>query len=230
MSSARALQLSLSIGLVALLAVLGGPVPVASGATITAYSSFGPGGTFDLFSSYAILGAGVDPFLTRELQAASFVPTHGGPLTQVSLVMEFNTPGTNTVGLSLVPDVGGKPGTTPLETWTFSALDPAVVGPISPGVTGPITLAGNGAALVAGQKYWLVASPGAADTWVSWFLNDSGITAPHGVQDNGGAWDVQTLTQPVFSVAVPEPATLWVMAVGVVGAVVGRRRRRRRLA
>jgi hypothetical protein len=196
--------------------------PAAGQATpVSVYNTFGGGMSYDVFSGFDVLGPGVDPFLTVD-QTMGFVPSLSGVLSEITLAFEY-VQGTNAVDMYLMTDAGGLPGSV-LESWTFPAMTDPFFDPL-------ITLTGDGTTtLLAGQPYWLVASAGAPDTRALWLWGENGVDGPVGSRIDGGPWDISDFTQGAFdvNVVVPEPATMALLAFGLVGAVAARRKTSRR--
>ena len=85
--------------------------------------------------------------------------------------------------------------------------------------------------LTAGTPYWLIAAT-TGDTVAAWNWNSIGDTGPHASSTNGGAFTVGTDTRGAFRVtvgtaAVPEPSTLALTGLGMLGMAAWLRRRKK---
>src|SRR5204862_7553143 len=88
--------------------------------------------------------------------------------------------------------------------------------------------------LTFGTTYWLVATPGAADTFAGWPVNNTGATGPRVVQSSPGgeftlfgANDAQGAFDVIgTAAAVPEPATITFAAAGLALLAAVRLRRK----
>ncbi len=178
---------------------------------------------YNCCNSYTIEGSSTAQYFA---QGFSFTPSASESVSQVDIALQIFG-GTDSVVVTLNADSGGLPGAV-LETWNVSGLPaPATcctLQSLAPGV--PLTL-------TSGTIYWLIATPGAADTFAGWNLNNTSSTGPRAVQSSsGGAFSLfgATDTQGAFDVigaaAVPEPASMALATAGLAVLFALRLRRR----
>jgi len=183
-----------------------------------------PASRYNCCLSYTIEGTNPGPFFA---QGFSFTPSATEGLQQVDIALQIFG-GTDLVVVTLNANNAGLPGAV-LETWNVSGLPaPAsccVLQTLLPAV--PLTL-------TFGTTYWLVATPGAADTFAGWPVNNTGAKGPRAVQSSpGGEFTIFGANddQGAFDVigtaaAVPEPATITFAAAGLALLAAVRLRRR----
>ena len=191
-----------------------------------AFSNYGPSGAYDVTPGHSWLIGG--PGGGTESIAAQFTSAVSGSLDTVTVSLGYGSGGTSWVA-SLRDDNGAdNVGPTTLTSWTFPFTAPTSTG----GGTITLTYAGSPIPLVAGTKYWVAVVAGSDDLSGAWWWNSTGDGAPvyQGRQsfslDGGVTWtNFFTGPRPVVKVTVvPEPATLAMQAVGVVGLVLCRKR------
>ena len=210
-------KLSLLASLAAAFTAVVWSVP-ASAADIV-FSNFGPGNTYQGNIGYT-LGNGIE-------QAMAFTPSSNFTLAQIDVGIGIvPLSGINSVMLSLEGASGGLPDGT-IESWTLIDLPEF-------GSTSNTVQTVNPAkpvSLVSGTEYWLVAS--ASNFEGAWNLNSSGSTGPVAIKRGSSGWFLSgsALTQGAFAVqghpvgvGVPEPATLGLMVLGLLGAGFSARR------
>jgi len=188
--------------------------------TITVYSNFGAGNSYDCCNAYTESGAGSFTGFNA-LQSMAFTNATGQNvvLTQIDIADSFVT-GNNSMTLNLYADKAGVPGAL-LESWTVNNL---------PDLGTCCTIAtvfdSAGVVLLNGATYFIApASDGV--TWEAWNWNvigasgagalstDGGITWVAGPYDPNGAFDV--FAKP----SVPEPSGVLLMGTGLIGILVG---------
>jgi hypothetical protein len=187
---------------------------------IVVYNNFGPGQTYNSTGAYSITGASI-PRLGEGEEALAFTPATTVALVSVQLPLEY-IQGTNSLIVSLRPDVGGQPGTTPIESFTFTGLSAT-----STVVEGDSVLLPH---LNVGVTYWIAVFPGGADTAGGWLLNSTGAVG-RSFSANGSTWtNTPADTSPALEVLgnpVPEPGSAVLLVSSFVCLVAWRLRIRR---
>lgn len=188
-----------------------------------AFDNFSAGQTFNNGSGATISSSG-SAAGQNWIQGYQFTSLASGSLDRITIALSHVT-GTNTSGVDLYNDASGALGTF-ITGWSVSNLPafgaayvPSVLINSFPSIT-----------LTSGFKYWVVARPGASDTWNVWNANTSGsILNRTFSNDNGATFGYSSgATAGAFSVevvAVPEPATF---AAFGFGALILLRRFRKR--
>lgn len=196
-----------------LLALLWGPGSTARADII--FSDFGPNNSYDPTDGWTFGSAGSS---TLQDIAVSFrVGSQPVTLGEIDVAMGItNSP--NTVNLEIVPSVNGVPGpdSQALESFQLTNKLPFFGGDGPPlmidSVLHPL--------LAANTIYWLVATA-LQPTQAMWNDNLLPYTEPFAYRINDGPWAaVATEGSPVFAILgspVPEPATLCLLVVGVLG-------------
>ncbi len=187
--------------------VLAACAGLATGQTFV-YNNFGANWTYTTNTGYTIsVGA---PVNTDWDQGNSFIPSQSGYLTDVWAAVNHVT-GDNTMELWLMSDSNGEPGTI-LETFKFmNAMVPGGFGSLNPPLHG---VASGTTYLDSNKKYWLIASTPGPNSWCAWnySLNDFGERA---ARRDMGAWTITQSQKAAFAIAIPEPASLALLALAL---------------
>jgi len=199
-------------------------------AAVIVYDNFGPangGNDYDTASGWGVQTG--PPSFNNFTVGDTFTPSTTGTLSDITVALEF-IQGVNAATVSLRADTGGVPGAV-LESWTVSSLPPADGTFHTPTTVSDVT----NVPLNAGTHYWVVIAATANSSRLEWMFIDSGIGARShaGSIDLGASWETLLSTQGAFRVtenlstsAVPEPASLALWSIGVLGiAVAGYLRR-----
>ena len=184
---------------------LGAATSVRAGVVV--FNDFGPGDSYGA-SGYE-LGYDHNVGLTSEI-ACGFTVAAGQnyTLSEIDFAASIVS-GTNAIGVALLADSGGVPGTT-LESWTVSGLGQY------PALTPPeVVISTLHPTLLAGQQYWLALTMGDSTTFAVWHNNSIGVTGPgyvisdgRGTLYEGDTGFVGAFRVEGTSSAVPEPSTL----------------------
>lgn len=111
----------------------------------TVLNTFGPADAMDNSTPFPLSGG------QAVAQAIRFTPLSGGSITQVHAALRANGGvGSSTLFISIVPEVLGAPGVSPI--WTSEQQ--VVSGGVNP--TAVTFVGSSSTTLVAGQRYWLL--------------------------------------------------------------------------
>ena len=195
------------------LVLAGLQVRSASASTVTVYSDFGAGNSYNTLSGWVISG----PSATVGSFEDAFPFTPSGDFSFVSAnIGELLESGTNGITVTLAANNSGTPGAA-IESLTAVGSPNKFVSTIveADSVTHP--------ELHSGVEYWLVVSTTGSNV-VQWDWNSIGVTGDW-QEHNGGAWSHNTSAAGAFSingtpiVPVPEPASLVMFASGILAAI-----------
>jgi len=179
---------------------------------------------------YAVVGDG-------QTMGAQFTSGLTGGITSVTLGLEVLNifPGNDgNVNVYFEP-VPSSPGLVDLSTATLLGTATTTTDYFtsdSSQLTSVNLLAPGLITLTANQQYYLIVQPGDSNTFVSWASNNTGATGNVFISPDFGATfaPFPTNTFPAFQIetaAVPEPSSLFLGALGAIGAGILSLRRKR---
>jgi len=167
---------------------------------------------------YQVVGATASQYFPTESVAASFTLSSAFLLTGAGVQVEAISGATFNMTL-FATDVNGLPGTE-LTTLGTGLIAPATSEEVS--AVSAVTLT-----LAAETQYWLVLTPAADDTQVSWGVLNGAPNSPLSTTvqtDGSGGWSIVGYEPVEFEIdgtrQTPEGGTVWLWVVGL-GLVVG---------
>jgi hypothetical protein len=148
-------------------------------------------GTYQCCSGFAVTGSSFNLDLDQPvLIAAAFEPNGNYELSEIDVAFAYSGEiGTNSFSLSLDSDANALPGAV-IESWTGLSAPGESPGPSSLlESVSPVTAV----ILSGGSQYWIVASPAASNTDISWSLISGGQALI--ASNNGfGGWFPDTIS------------------------------------
>ena len=183
---------------------------------LTASQGYNTGSAYNLTGPAAVQGG------QGFVLGVSFTSASTVTFDSAQLALSFMS-GTNALNVSLMTDAGGTPSGTTLETIRITGIG------ASPGlVTATST---THSVLTAGVSYWLVATYGASDTYMKWYLNSTGATGQTAYRSDSstaqGSWNAYPGgTNPAFAIsgspaataaAVDSPSSAFLVGIGGLG-------------
>lgn len=194
---------------------------VPARAATVLYSNLGPGNSYNPGVGWTIMGpAGAESYA----QFALFTPTAGGDVAQIDVALR-TVAGNGSAVVSLWTESGGLPGVL-LGSWFVTST-------VNFGGCCDVTSATGitGVTLTGGQSYALLLDTFGSN-WLAWNFNNQGVVGEMGhSKDGGGSWTTRQDYLGAFAVyagdetAVPEPSTLLLAGVGLIGLFAWRTRR-----
>lgn len=181
--------------------------PIIEASTI--FTTFGPGQTFDLASSYGVASVqGV---------ASSFQPLFTATLNVIDVAMSYSS-GTNSFNIILAANGSGVPGAT-IESFNVTGV----------GGVGTIETVNSTLhpLLSTGTTYWIEVLPGSANSVGAWNRNNQGLLGNQALLSSG-SWNAQVGDRmnafDVQGTGVPEPSSLSLFILSIPLVLMRRKR------
>jgi hypothetical protein len=214
----RPLTLALVLG-IALLAP-----QIVQAQTVVLDTLGGSGFTSDPLLGNEIRGSAVGSGYSA-VAARIFTDTFSGNVSTIALPLtRIGSTGNVTVSLCSRNSPAFSPGST-LESWTVNTTTTPTL----------YTLTSVGTPLVANEFYWVTVTPIGINDGASWQNSNSAIFGVRATSITPGSWGAATggnAQVPLYvtgttAVAAPEPATLSLIAMGLIGGTGVAKRRRK---
>jgi PEP-CTERM motif len=212
-------RVSLALAVVAMYSAC----PGQGRAQVVLFNDYGPAYTYDTVNAYGVSGSSSSP--GSDVPAMEFTPVNSGAVGSVAFGINLIS-GTNSVTFKLMTNNGGVPGSV-LESYSFVNQMGSFGKQNSPLIANSVL----NPTLAAGTSYWMVAVPGATDTYAAWNWNNQSVTGDvMGSGDGGSTWHNDgTLSLGAFEVlAAPEPSSFALLGLALTAGAAGRWWQRRR--
>lgn len=200
----------------------------ASAQTVEVFSTLGPGNAYDQNSGYTV--GNVPPSLFFE-SAAQFTAQAGGILSEVDLGLTTQSNTSNvfpSVNVYLANDASGEPDN--LSEILLGTVTPTqFFGSTNNSLVSLSSLSSLDISVAAGMTYWLVLKPaGSSSVSDVWNRSAPAISGAQDFSKDDTNWNNSDSTLAAFQIiAVPEPATWEILALGILMIPTAMRSKRR---